>query len=492
MFLRFAVVLALVLFNWIAFKNFELGFSVDNNFLTASLMSGTIHPTSRKDLNRQSFFGVESFAISVNERVMMKEEKDGSMSQFFIVTTRNLELPKSKPTRVERTYRDFKTLEVALNNNLRDNEIECPQLEKDYASFDASGGDDMPLNEKLTNIKRFCKAVAADPALHLEPFFDFFGVVRPEDEPGPRMSEVNVSDTYNVKNITEDKPHESLDWDEYENEVTVDFCPFFKVFFAGQPVEKEDKSDPNKKTYMFYSIVIKPLSNVEAVKVVEKRYSEFYDLALKMKTAVKARPPPLPPKLLLQDKGSLQKRAFALEEWLMVVMNEKIYYCSDLYNFVDYETRDIELYTGQDPVQKLIELFTFKFSVVDKNSVQNSDESFVVWEIKVEVVEITTQDVVDSYKMHHRFKEFDKMHQILSQKMHKFSKPLPSLPGKMGYLNIMSSSKLNQRQESLELYLRSLAEYPNIFSCICFRKFVGLDLDKTSRLLTKTRSYSAL
>lgn len=64
---------------------------------------------------------------------------------------------------------------------------------------------------------------------------------------------------------------------------------------------------------------------------IEKRYSEFYDLAIQMKNLVKSRPPPLPQRMMLKDKNSLQKRGQGLEEWLMIVLNEKMFYCPELF-----------------------------------------------------------------------------------------------------------------------------------------------------------------
>ena len=60
---------------------------------------------------------VDSYDIVVSERVSMKLDKYGNAIQYFTayaVTDADTSYPK-----LEKTYQDFKNLELAINNNLR-------------------------------------------------------------------------------------------------------------------------------------------------------------------------------------------------------------------------------------------------------------------------------------------------------------------------------------------------------------------------------------
>lgn len=431
----------------------------------------------------------DNYTFIVSDRVNMKKERDGSIGQYFTVYARannDKVFPK-----VERTYRDFKSLEVALSNNLRVQDIECPQLERDSMILDMSsqktGNDfDLPMTDKLANIKRFLKDISADPALHIEPFYDFFKIPKPETNFEPRISEVDFSDKLRATIKPEPTYSESGVWADYEKQTTVDYCCCFKVVVLGAPVEREDKAEGGKTTH-YYSFMIKPLSDPETTISIEKRYSEFLELAMTMKTTVGARPPPLPAKLMLKDKQNLQKRGEGLEEWLLIVLNEKIFFCPDLFSFIGLDSGSVVRFSDFDTIGALMELMQFKLYISEKKSASNSDESFVLYEIKVQCLNSVTKDKVDSYRVLRRFKEFDHLHNELKHKFQKYAKPLPELPGKMSYLNILSKDR-DHRKEKLDLYLRSLCEYPNLFQTICFRKFIELDARKIEGFLSHGHS----
>lgn len=426
----------------------------------------------------------------VSDRATMKREKDGSTGEYFTVQARSNNNELQYP-RVEVTYRDFKSLEVALSNNLRSNDIECPQLEKESSGLDMSSmatDRELSLNEKINNIKRFCKALACDPALHLEPFYDFFKIPKPEDDnmDMSRLSEVEVSAdklraTINKPESVEAKP-------EFDKSPTVEYSGYFMVTLKGHH-EKEDRPDESTKTHNYYTFEIRPVSDPDSTYQIEKRYSEFYDLVMKLKTQVKARPSALPPKLLIKDKQNLQKRGEVLEDWLGQVLNQRLFFCAELFDFIQLENRLTTVYLNQDIVAALLSCISFKLSVVSHKSFQSSDESFLSFEIRVDSYDAGTKDLVDTYTVYRRFKEFDHLHHELKVEFQKFSNPLPDLPGKLSYLNILSSSKTDQRQVKLDVYVSKLSAYPNIYHSIGFRKFLGLTSPKIDSLIAGTKSH---
>lgn len=438
-----------------------------------------------------------TYTIIVSERVQMKQEgTSGGFQQYFQVYARTAD--KIYP-KVSRTYKDFKSFEVSMSNNLRSSDVECPQLEKRSSLSELpmserreSSERELPLNDKITNIKQFCKALSADPVFYVDPFFDFFKIPKPTqfedyEEGGRRVSDVDVIDKFKAT-MKPEVIMENHHYIEFEKKNSIDYCIQFKCSVTGPPVEKEDPGELSKKPHNFYTFIIKPLLDLERLITIEKRYSEFYQLALTLKSRVNTRPPPLPPKIMMNDRNNLIKRGDALEEWLNIVSNEKMFYSPELFEFIGLSSDDLAYYSSVDMVSQLLDAYTFKFSLEDKKSITADDESFVLWEINIDIIEIYSKDLADSYKVFRRFKEFDHLHDSLKTKFEKYSKKLPELPGKMGYLNILSQSKVGQRQIKLEGYLQLLAEYPLMFNCMNFRKFIELDTVKIDSLLTSNKS----
>ena len=133
------------------------------------MSTDTVHSTVRRASNFNPNLMTDSYSIVVSERISMKKDPDGSTGQYFIVYAHTTD-DKSYP-KVERTYQEFKNLELAINNNLRSNDIECPPLEKENSGVEFSGWKDssdmdIPLTEKINNIKKFCRLLGADTALH--------------------------------------------------------------------------------------------------------------------------------------------------------------------------------------------------------------------------------------------------------------------------------------------------------------------------------------
>jgi PX domain len=434
---------------------------------------------------------VDSYDIVVSERVSMKLDKHGNAIQYFTayaVTDADTSYPK-----LEKTYQDFKNLELAINNNLRSNDIECPSLENEdreinMSSWQDSGDRDVPLNDKILNVKRFCKKIGVDPVYHCEPFYEFFEIPRLKEYYEGRKSEVDV--TERLKSIVNRGNFSEIGgntWVEFNSENTSDYCPYFRVAVLGSPEELEDQAEPSKGTHNYFNFLIKQLADLDTNLNIKKRYTEFYDLAVIMKPLVTARPPPLPPKLMIKDKVGLLRRGEALEEWLAIMLNEKMFLCPELFTFIGLEPQSLAKYSKIDLIGALLDAAYFKFNLVDRKSQQSSEDSFVTWEILVEVYDSGTKDLIDRYRLFRRFREFDHLNSDLKHKFQKNKRPLPELPGKMAYLNILSlNNKMDQRQEKLHNYLRQLADYPNIFHTVCFRKFIALDTRRIELLINSS------
>lgn len=428
---------------------------------------------------------IDSYSIVVSERVNMQKNKEGDLVQYFNVyahSTNDTTYPK-----LEKTYQDFKNLELAINNNLRSNDILCPSLEgtqSEMSGWKERSENELSLTEKISNVKRFCKLLGADPALHCEPFYDFFEIPKTVTYFEGRKSDVEFDHNHLKSTVTAHNMAEmNSGWNDFEKEPTNDYCPYFRVAVMGPPEELEVQNEGGKSTHNYFNFIIKQLADLDNTLNFKKRYTEFYDLAVSMKTLVTARPPPLPPKLMLKDKAAMIKRGEQLEEWLAVTLNEKMFFCPQLFSFIGLDQTAMARYSKLDFIAIMLDSVYFKFTLVDKKSQQSSEESFVTWEILVEVYDLGTKDLVNRYRIFRRFREFDHLHSELKHKFQKNIKPLPELPGKMVYLNILSSHKMEQRQEKLQVYLKQLVDYPGIFNTVCFRKFIELDTRKMELLI---------
>ena len=80
---------------------------------------------------------------------------------------------------------------------------------------------------------------------------------------------------------------------------------------------------------------------------------------------------------------------------------------------------------------------------------------------------------MSGYLVKRRYREFYKLHSILSKKFATYKKPLPELPSKK-----LFKKKSESRQYKLENYLMLLIDYPDILDCLAFRKFLLLNPKK--------------
>ena len=58
-------------------------------------------------------------------------------------------------------------------------------------------------------------------------------------------------------------------------------------------------------------------------------------------------------------------------------------------------------------------------------------DTFVIYDIGVRVNSKKTRELVSSYLVQRRFREFDNLHNRLKRKFNKYSRPLPDFPKKL-------------------------------------------------------------
>src|SRR3990167_1958557 len=107
--------------------------------LTSGMYGGTSYSGRRSNMGSMIGGLLEIYHINVNERFTVKTLTDGTSVQYFTIYASQGD---KKFPKVERSYRDFKSLEIAMTNNLMSNDIDCPKLERNTTVTDLSDWSD--------------------------------------------------------------------------------------------------------------------------------------------------------------------------------------------------------------------------------------------------------------------------------------------------------------------------------------------------------------
>lgn len=422
---------------------------------------------------------MDSYTIVVSDRVVRKELNSESIEYLIVYakSSQGLAFPK-----VERTYRDFLSLEIALNNNIRANNVECPTLDSHQTNIRADGPwsthsleeKDLNINEKIQNVKKFCKTISSDVNFQTEPFFDFFGIPKPEQEDrGRRQSEIEIKESgLSFAQMNEGIPNL---WTHFESENLEDYCPYFRTVFHKRIISKNEHN--------FFEFRIQSLLDQRVDVEICKRYSEFLDLATRLKDIVRVGLPALPPKLIIKDRAHLLKRGEALLDWLQVVINERLYFCRELFEFINLGHEEYLEYTNANFVAKVMENCMVKLQIRGHQTVQDEIDNFVIYEIDQQYVCKSTLEHLKGYKANRRFKEFDILLHHLKHKFKRYKFSWPELTGGKSYL--MGRENSDERQTKLEIFIKELASFSEVFECVAFRQFILLDNTKLQALTPK-------
>lgn len=238
----------------------------------------------------------------------------------------------------------------------------------------------------------------------------------------------------------------------------------YSVFYS---VKLKDHYKHDEGHFLFEFSIISLLSDDRYD--IQKRYSQFEDIEKEMKShkLFKIKLPVLPTKRLAHTDANMMKRHSQLADWMSILLNERMYHCPLLFKFAGISETDQYLITK---VEELAQKIDVKICVPEHISVNQAEENFIVFNIRVIVSDVKTRDKIDDYKVGRRFREFDCLNSILQRKFEKFKADLPSLPPKMAPFTSSIA-----RQKSLDAYLNGLMQMKDILEVIAFRKFIGLE-----------------
>ena len=337
----------------------------------------------------------------------------------------------------------------------------------------------MSNNDKLVNLKNFCESVTKEEDYIDKTFYEFFEI--PEKFRDHATSKARGTDFSMNEDLLNDSISESSNknnsplspmikasWREFQHDDLSRYCCYFIVSLKS--IEKVN--DYQEFTFHFQSLI-----NEADSFTLKKRYSEFTQFMVKLKTMCKGRPPNLPNKRFLHDKDRMGKRGKDLNDWLTVVSNEKLFYCSSLFEFLKIEPKMASDYQAIDPLGFVSSSIDVNLNTVGYEKVQGSEQSdfFYLFTIKITIVSKSLKDIISVYEVKRRFREFALLHNILKRKFRYYNQNLPELPSKV---LIFGKVDADTRQYKLSNYLKLLKEYPDIFEVIDFRRFLQLELYK--------------
>ena len=443
--------------------------------------------------------------IKVDDEIIFKEGDTGSRRHYFIIKVYNS--IKKQISRVEKTYQDFKAFTANLEYNLREKGIRPPKLNSN-GMFDTlmASSDEMFKNldyhmedeglnveDQLRDVIRFCKEIAKDPDYYTSEFYFFFNI--PSEFQAPdncidmqssvasvhRPSEIRLSTTsgQNIRNSKGD----TLKWINFQLEDTINYCQYFIISLEKFAQAVGDKG----KTYFLFTFKVRSPIDPDMVYLIDKRYSDFDKFYEKFKKETKARCPPLPGKtLLINTHQNLEHRGLSLTEWLLLVSNEKMFHNNTFFEFIGLPKSSFNRYLTINPIAYLYKTMDFDIRIKSTEKVNSVDldDKFTLYGIAVTISNSEMKNQVSGYMIKRRYREFHKLHEILSKKFAKYKKPLPELPQKKYF-----KKKSVSRQYKLENYLKLLMDYPDILDCLAFRKFLLLNPQKFNEFKVEYGSY---
>ena len=483
-----------------------------------------------------------SFKMKLDDIILFKEGPNGIKTRYFVIIVK--EYDGSLVVEVEKSYDDFKAFSATLRYHLRGSGVEAPKLEPEVDKTDLmmipSSGEMFrrpeyttekvsAVEDQMKNISKFCKKICSNQAFFLTPFYNFFNIPEhyrvvnadqvdiesDEQAPGTPSSQSQSSYTrMRLDGLNESvDPDESFSryrtirfrtssgkeatWDEYKVEMTVKYCIFFHIYL-------EHFFKAKNQNYYLFSFRIQSIVTPEINYIINKRYSEFTSFAPKLKASKKARFPVLPKRIYLGKNSheSLKKRGIGLREWLLGVCNEKMFHSEELFQFIELPIAYHNLHLSFNPMEVFTQTYSIDVTVRGFEMVDNPEEpkqmglntlthmkhnkQFCLYNIQLTINHLELRNQVSGYVIRRRFREFNRLNKNLKKTFAKYKTPLPELEGKT--LRFMQRVSHEERQYRLQVYLRSLLQYPDIFDCLEFRKFLLLTPQRFGEFKTSNRT----
>ena len=119
------------------------------------------------------------------------------------------------------------------------------------------------------------------------------------------------------------------------------YCLYFYV-----KITKYEKNP--KGNYVEYSVYLQLVEKPEEEWFIKKRFSDFLSLDIEMRRVTKASLPTLPGKGLMLNEKALTDRKKGLEDYLTIILNEKVYFNSLLFEFIELSKDHYDFFLSTD------------------------------------------------------------------------------------------------------------------------------------------------
>lgn len=202
-----------------------------------------------------------------------------------------------------------------------------------------------------------------------------------------------------------------------------------------------------------------------------KRYSDFVKLRESLINEIHCVPPPLPSKKVRHDHNVLIKRKNGLENFLRIILNEKLYLQTKcVQDFIKLKKEFMSVIYGDEELQD----FNNRRAEIRDNRIILRDKKKPVTEFEIKILEYSRVDpsfLITETKIYRKLKDFEELHKALKARYSSSLEILPQLPAK--YNEFSGQTKVETIMEGLERYLNAAFQLPKVGDSFAFRKFVS-------------------
>jgi len=327
------------------------------------------------------------------------------------------------------------------------------------------------MEKQLQDVKDLCREIETGADMDNIEFMMFFGIAdqKIEDDDNDDYDE-----SVGNRSIDEFECRGRLN--QIENKEGNIWCPYWAdstKTYAFYFIIKFERNEYIKgKTHHIFSIA--PCTMPDNALYIDKRYSDFLVFGKAIKKQKGVRPPCLPPKMIIFDQEAAERRGYELQEWLLFVSNEIKFHCRTLYTFIGLPNPNKSNILFRDIFANIQSKYTLLVKVIGVENEQFDNDSFHAYILKVEAVSEKFHDLMCTYQIKRRFKEFLQLNGVLKHTFYKADVPLPVFPSKLAY----TKQSASERRYKLENYVKVLIDYPGVYDCIEFRKFFQVHPDQ--------------
>ena len=226
--------------------------------------------------------------------------------------------------------------------------------------------------------------------------------------------------------------------------------------------------------FIEYSIKIISLFDERKTWEVRKRYNDFLQLNEELRAYIKFEPPLLPKKLIRHDEHFLAERRRALELYLKIILNERVFHNASVFKFINLPDDPLSLnLINSSPPTGMFKFYRAKITdtqiIFDKNSTRMCTYYMIMIQAHTE----NFLKCLSSYQIIKRYNDFHTLHESLSLRYPKMNAELPPKIDMFGAFQ--TNVVKDERKIGLEKYLNEIFQLDGIEQSFGFRVFIEFE-----------------